>query len=155
MNMSLLQNQIEPIDILLVDDDEGDVLLTQKALQKGKIFNSLSVARDGVEALQFLRREGEFSNAPRPDMILLDLNMPRKDGRETLKEIKRDPQLKSIPVVVLTTSDADQDIVKSYDLQASCYVTKPVDLMQFTNVVQTLQEFWLCVVKFPKDPMGD
>ena len=150
MNMSQLHSQAKPVDILLVDDDEGDVLLTQKALKKGKISNSLSVARDGVEALQFLRNEGEFKDAPRPDMILLDLNMPRMDGRETLAEIKKDPELKTIPVIVLTTSDADQDIVKSYDLQASCYVTKPVDLAQFTRVVQTLQEFWLCVVKFPQ-----
>ncbi len=150
MNMSQLHSQVKPVDILLVDDDEGDVLLTQKALKKGKIANSLCVARDGVEALQFLRQEGEFKDAPRPDMILLDLNMPRMDGRETLSEIKKDPELRTIPVIVLTTSDADQDIVKSYDLQASCYVTKPVDLEQFTQVVQTLQEFWLCVVKFPQ-----
>ncbi len=149
MNMSQLQTPVKPIDILLVDDDEGDVLLTQKALQNGKIYNSLSVARDGVEAMEFLRQEGEFKNAVRPDLILLDLNMPRKDGRETLTEIKSDPNLRCIPIVVLTTSDADRDVMQSYDLQASCYVTKPVDLKQFTNVVQTLQEFWLCVVRLP------
>ncbi|MFK7769451.1 MAG: response regulator [Mariniblastus sp.] len=150
MNMSQLGDEAKLIDILLVDDDEGDVLLTQRALQKGKVFNSLSVATDGVEAMQFLRREGEFKDAPRPDLILLDLNMPRKDGRETLAEIKLDENLKSIPVVVLTTSDAHQDVVKSYDLQASCYITKPVDLAKFTSVVQQLQEFWLCIVKFPR-----
>jgi len=150
MNMSLLQSDIYPIDILLVDDDEGDVLLTQKALQKGKIFNSLNVARDGVEAMEFLRGEGSCMNAPRPDLILLDLNMPRKDGRETLAEIKNDPDLRSIPIVVLTTSDADQDVIQSYDLQANCYITKPVDMKQFTDVIQKLHEFWVCIVKLPK-----
>jgi CheY-like chemotaxis protein len=148
--MCELNNHAKGIDILLVDDDDGDVLLTQKALQKGRIYNSLSVARDGVEAIQFLKMEGPFSDAFRPDIILLDLNMPRKDGRQTLAEIKSDPNLKSIPVVILTTSDADQDVMKSYDLQASCYITKPVDLKQFTSVVQKLQEFWFCVVKFPQ-----
>lgn len=151
MNLTQLQTQVQPVDILLVDDDEGDVLLTQKVLEKGKIFNSLSVARDGVEALRFLRKEGEFTNVPRPDLVLLDLNMPRMDGKETLKEIKRDPNLKTIPIVVLTTSDADQDVIQSYNLQANCYVTKPVDLAQFTNAVQKLQDFWLCVVKFPRN----
>jgi len=143
-----------PINILLVDDDPGDVMLTRKALANGKVFNSLSVAEDGVEALAFLRREGEFENAPRPDLILLDLNMPRKDGRETLAELKSDDRFRSIPVVVLTTSDADQDIVKSYDLQASCYITKPVDLPQFTQVIQSVKEFWLCVVKYPPIESG-
>jgi len=143
-----------PINILLVDDDPGDVMLTRKALESGKVFNSLSVAEDGVEALAFLRREGKFKNAPRPDLILLDLNMPRKDGRETLLELKSDDQFRSIPVVVLTTSDADKDIVKSYDLQASCYITKPVDLPQFTKVIQSVKEFWLCVVKYPPVSSG-
>ena len=149
MNMSQLQTPVQLVDILLVDDDEGDVLLTKKALKKGKIFNSVNVARDGVEAMAYLRQEGEFKDASRPDLILLDLNMPRKDGKETLTEIKNDPSLRSIPIVVLTTSDADNDVMQSYDLQASSFVTKPVDLKQFTNVVQSLQEFWLCVVKFP------
>ncbi|MCL4123234.1 UNVERIFIED_CONTAM: hypothetical protein GTU68_031408 [Idotea baltica] len=139
--MRQLQHPTKPIDILLVDDDDGDVLLTQKALEKSNIYNSLSVARDGVEAMEFLRNEAQFSDAPRPDLVLLDLNMPRKDGWETLIEIKSEPNLSSIPVVILTTSDADQDVVESYDLQASCYVTKPVDLAQFTNVVQKLQGF--------------
>ena len=149
MSMSQLNEAVNPINILLVDDDEGDVLLTKKALQKSKIYNTLNVAKDGVEALQFLRREGEFKDASRPGLILLDLNMPRKDGRETLAEIKNDEDLRSIPVVVLTTSDADQDVLQSYDLQANCYITKPVDLTQFTNVIQQLQDFWLCLVKLP------
>ena len=149
MNMSQLNEPINPINILLVEDDEGDVLLTQKALQKSKIYNTLSVARDGVEALQFLRREGKFKDEQRPGLVLMDLNMPRKDGRETLAEIKNDPNLRSIPVVVLTTSDADQDVLQSYDLQANCYITKPVDLTQFTRVIQQLQDFWLCLVKLP------
>lgn len=150
MSMSQLNDAINPIDILLVDDDEGDVLLTQKALRKGKVFNSLNIVHDGVEAMEYLRQQGEFKDATRPDLILLDLNMPRKDGRETLADIKGDPNLRSIPVVILTTSDAEKDVLQSYDLQASCYVTKPVDLTQFTNVIQSLQDFWLCVVKLPK-----
>ncbi len=137
------------IDILLVEDDEGDVLLTKKALSNGKIYNSLNVARDGVEALAFLRHEGEHAAAPRPDLILLDLNMPRMDGREALAQIKQDEDLRSIPVVILTTSDSDQDILKSYDLQASCYITKPVDLEQFTTVVRAIKDFWFSVVKLP------
>ena len=149
MNMSELKAPAKAIDILLVDDDPGDVLLTQKALRNGKLFNSLNVAKDGIEALEYLRQEGQFIDATRPDLILLDLNMPRMNGQETLAEIKKDPELKSIPVVVLTTSDADKDVLQSYDLHASCYVTKPVDLQQFTDVVQSLKEFWLCVVKFP------
>lgn len=137
------------IDILLVEDDEGDVLLTKKALANGKIYNSLNVARDGVEAMAFLRQEGEYADVPRPDLILLDLNMPRMDGRETLAQIKQDEDLRSIPVVVLTTSDSDQDILKSYDLQASCYITKPVDLEQFTGIVRAIKDFWFTVVKLP------
>jgi len=151
MNMSQLSESVKLIDILLVEDDAGDVLLTQKALQKGKVVNSLNVAVDGVEAMEYLRQEGKFKDASRPDLILLDLNMPRKDGRETLAEIKNDPELRSIPVVILTTSGADYDVMESYDLQANCYVTKPVDLAQFTNVVQTLKEFWLCAVKLPQN----
>ncbi|MDB2685617.1 response regulator [Mariniblastus sp.] len=154
MSMSQLNEAINPINILLVDDDEGDVLLTKRALQKSRIYNTFSVAKDGVEALQFLRQEGEFKDSPRPGLILLDLNMPRKDGRETLAEIKNDPDLRLIPVVVLTTSDADQDVLQSYDLQANCYITKPVDLQQFTQVIQQLQDFWLCLVKLPLIPKG-
>lgn len=140
----------KPIDILLVEDDPADVELTMRALKNGKVFNSLNVAEDGIQAMQFLRREGEYADCPRPDLILLDLNMPRKDGRETLEEIKADPSLRSIPVVVLTTSDAERDVLQSYDLQASSYVTKPVDLEQFTTVVKSIKSFWLCVVKYPE-----
>ncbi len=145
----LSSSDAKPIDILLVDDDEGDVLLTQKALERKRVYNSLSVARDGVDALQFLRKEGKYADATRPDLILLDLNMPRKDGRETLLELKNDPDLRSIPVVVLTTSNADRDVVRSYDLHASCFVTKPFDLNQFMHVLEVLQEFWVCFVQFP------
>lgn len=137
------------IDILLVDDDEGDILLAKRALQNGKIFNTMHVAKDGVEAMNYLKQQGEFADAPRPDLVLLDLNMPRKDGREVLADIKRDPDLRSIPVVVLTTSDSDQDIVNMYDLHANCYVTKPVDLEQFTKIVKEIKDFWFSVVKLP------
>lgn len=140
---------MEPINILLVEDDPGDVLLTKKALANGKIFNSMAVATDGVEALALLRQEGDFADAPRPDLILLDLNMPRMDGRETLAAIKQDEKLRSIPIVILTTSDSDHDVLKSYDLQASCFITKPVDLEQFTQVVRSVKDFWLYVVKLP------
>jgi two-component system response regulator len=140
---------ISPIDILLVDDDQGDVLLTTKALHQGKLVNKIHVAHDGVEAMEFLRREGAFANAPRPDLIFLDLNMPRKDGREVLEEIKHDDELRAIPVVVLTTSDADRDILHSYHLHANCYVTKPVGMDQFLNVVRDIQGYWFSVVKLP------
>ncbi len=143
------QSMPKLIDILLVEDDKGDVLLTKKALTNGKIYNTLNVASDGVEALAFLRNENEYVDAPRPDLILLDLNMPRMDGRETLAQIKQDESLRSIPIVVLTTSDSDQDILQSYDLQASCYITKPVDLAQFTSVVRAIKDFWFTIVKLP------
>ena len=135
--------------ILLVEDNPGDVRLTIEGLKEGKVRNKLHVARDGVEALAFLRQEGEFADAVRPDLILLDLNLPRKDGREVLADIKADPDLKTIPVVVLTTSRADQDVLQSYQLQANCYITKPVDLEQFIGVVKSLEEFWLTVVTLP------
>jgi CheY-like chemotaxis protein len=138
------------IEILLVDDSSDDVLLTKRALKKGKVLNNLSVVYDGVEAINFLHRRGEYSDAPRPDIILLDLNMPKKDGREVLSEIKADDGLKQIPVVVLTTSEADIDILESYSLYANCYVTKPVDLGQFMHVIQTLEDFWFNVVKLPR-----
>jgi len=143
------QPMLKLIDILLVEDDEGDILLTKKALTNGKIYNSLSIVKDGVEALAFLRKEDAYSDAIRPDLILLDLNMPRMDGRETLAQIKQDENLRSIPIVVLTTSDSDQDVLQSYDLQASCYITKPVDLEQFTNVVRAIKDFWFTIVKLP------
>lgn len=138
-----------PIEILLVEDSAGDVRLTQEALKEGKVRNRLSVAVDGVEAMQFLRHEGQFSDAPRPDLILLDLNLPRKDGREVLSEIKADPGLASIPVVVLTTSKAEEDVLRSYQLHANCYVTKPVNLEQFIKVVKAIEDFWLIVAKLP------
>jgi CheY-like chemotaxis protein len=133
----------------MIDDDLGDIALTQRALENSKLFNRMHVANDGVEAMDFLKQRGEFVGAPRPDMILLDLNMPRKDGRELLSEIKADDDLRTIPVVVLTTSDSDQDIIRMYDLHANCYVTKPFDLGQFTKVVRAIKDFWFSVVKLP------
>ena len=138
-----------PIEVLLVEDNPGDVRLTAEALQEGKVWNRLSVAPDGVEALAFLRRLGTYAAAPRPDVILLDLNLPKRDGREVLAEIKNDPKLRVIPVVVLTTSKAEEDIVRTYDLHANCYITKPVDLDQFLRVVTAIEDFWLCIVKLP------
>ena len=141
----------KPIEILLVEDNPADVRLTQEALKEGKVRNNLFVARDGEEALEFLRRKGPHANATRPDLILLDLNLPRRDGREVLAEIKNDDNLKTIPVVVLTTSSAEQDILRSYNLHANCYITKPVDLEQFVHVIKSIDEFWLTVVRLPKD----
>ena len=138
-----------PIEILLVEDNPGDVRLTKEALKEGKVYNNLHWARDGVEALEFLKREGKHAAAPRPDIILLDLNLPKKDGREVLAVIKRDADLKHIPVVVLTTSKADEDVLRSYELHANCYVTKPVDLEKFIQVVQSIDRFWLTVVTLP------
>ena len=138
-----------PIEILLVEDDDDDVLLMQKALEQDRILNRMHRVEDGVEALEFLRRQGRFEFAPRPDLVLLDLNMPRKDGREVLKEVKEDEDLKRIPVVVLTTSDNENDIAKSYEYQANSYVTKPVDLGKFKHVIATLKEYWFTVVKLP------
>jgi len=136
-------------EILLVEDNPGDVRLTIEALRESKVRNSLNVARDGVEALEYLRREGPFAAAPRPDLILLDLNLPRKDGREVLQEIKADPALHTIPVVILTTSRAEQDVLRSYELKANCYITKPVDLEQFITVVKSIEDFWLTIVTLP------
>ena len=138
-----------PIEILLVEDNPGDVRLTIEGLNEGKVRNNLHVVRDGVEALAFLRRQGAFNNVPRPDLILLDLNLPRMDGREVLAEVKADPALKTIPVVVLTTSRAEQDVLQSYELQANCYITKPVDLEQFITVVRSIEDFWLSIVRLP------
>ena len=145
------KSSVQGIEILLVEDNPGDVRLTREALKDGKIINKLHVAEDGVEALAFLRREGKYHNAVRPELILLDLNLPKKDGREVLAEIKADKELKRIPVVILTSSAAEQDIVKSYNLHANCYVTKPVDLDQFINVVKSIEHFWLTVVKLPPE----
>jgi len=138
-----------PIEILLVEDNPGDMRLTKEALKEGKVYSNLHWAKDGVEALEFLRREGKFADAPRPDIILLDLNLPRKDGREVLSIIKNEEQLRNIPVVVLTTSKAEEDVLKSYALHANCYVTKPVDLEKFIVVVQSIDRFWLTVVTLP------
>ncbi len=137
------------IEVLLIEDSPGDVRLTKEALKEGRILNNLHVVNDGVEAMSFLKQEGDYQRSPTPDLILLDLNMPKKDGREVLSEIKSDPKLKSIPVVVLTTSSAEEDILKSYDLHANCYITKPVDLDQFIGVVKSINEFWLNIVKLP------
>lgn len=145
------ESRERPVEILLVEDNPGDVRLTVEALREGNFRNNLNVAVDGVEALAYLRREGRYARSTRPDLILLDLNLPRKDGREVLAEIKADDELKSIPVVVLTTSSAEQDVLGSYDLHANCYITKPVDLEQFITVVKSIQQFWLTIVKLPKE----
>jgi two-component system, chemotaxis family, response regulator Rcp1 len=138
-----------PIEILLVEDNPGDVRLTREALKEGKVYSNLHTVKDGVEAMEFLRRQGKFSDVPRPDIILLDLNLPKKDGREVLQEIKTDSSLKRIPVVVLTTSKAEEDVLRTYNLHANCYVTKPVDLEKFMVVVKTIDVFWLTVVTLP------
>lgn len=138
-----------PVEILLVEDNPGDVRLTKEALKEGKVANNLHVAMDGVEALAFLRREGDYSDKPRPDLILLDLNLPKKDGREVLEEIKNDEKLKKIPVVILTTSQDEADVLKTYKLHANCFITKPVDLDQFITVVRSIEDFWLTLVKLP------
>ena len=143
----------KPINVLLVEDNAGDVRLTQEALKEGKVRNKLHVVRDGVEALAFLRKEGQHADAPRADIILLDLNLPKKDGREVLAEIKEDPDLRRIPVVILTISQAEEDILKSYNLHANCYVTKPVGLEQFMTVVRSVEDFWLTIVKLPPNGM--
>jgi len=143
------QEQITPIEILLVEDNPGDVRLTQEALKESKMHNILNVVNDGVEAMEFLRRQGKFTNVNRPDLILLDLNLPRKDGREVLDEIKSDNNLKRIPVVVLTTSKAEEDIIRMYTRQANCYITKPIDFDQFILVIKAVEEFWLTIVKLP------
>ncbi|MDM8005246.1 MAG: response regulator [Phycisphaerae bacterium] len=138
-----------PIEILLVEDSAADVRLTMEALKEAKVANRLTVVDDGVKAMDFLRRNGCYSDAPRPDLILLDLNLPCKDGREVLAEIKADLVLRRIPVVVLTTSSAQEDVLKAYDLHANCYITKPVDFRQFMVVVRAIEEFWLTIVKLP------
>ena len=140
---------VRPIEILLVEDNPADVRLTREALREGKVINSLHVVEDGMEALDFLRKRSPYTNQPSPDLILLDLNLPKKDGREVLAEIKQDDNWKRIPVVILTTSRAEEDIVRSYNLHANAYVTKPVDLTQFLEVIRVLEEFWLAVVTLP------
>jgi chemotaxis family two-component system response regulator Rcp1 len=139
-----------PIQILLVEDNPADVRLTLEALKEGKIANIMNVAHDGVEALEFLKKLGKYASAPNVDLILLDLNLPRKDGREVLAEIKTDPDLKRIPVVVMTTSKAEEDILKSYNLHANCYVVKPIDFDKFIEVVKAIEDFWVSIVTLPK-----
>jgi len=142
---------MRPVEILLVEDNPGDVRLTKEALKEAKVINNLTVLKDGVEALAFLRQQGPYGAAVIPHLILLDLNLPKKDGREVLAEIKADEKLKRIPVVVLTTSQDEQDVFKSYNLHANCYVTKPVDLEQFMTVVKSIEDFWLGIVMLPKN----
>ena len=138
-----------PVEILLVEDNPGDVRLTIEALKEGKVSNNLQTVNDGVDALAYLRKQGKFADAVRPDLVLLDLNLPKKNGREVLEEIKQDSDLKRLPVVVLTTSNAEQDVMKTYDLHANCYITKPVDLEQFLKVVRSIEDFWLTIVRLP------
>lgn len=144
-----MSNQVSgrPIEILLVEDNPADVRLTKEVLRENKIYNTLFAVEDGVEAMAFLRKEGRYATVSQPDLILLDLNLPRKDGREVLSEIKTDPTLKHIPVIVLTTSKEDEDVIRSYDLHANCYITKPVDLDQFIGVITSIKTFWLTIVK--------
>jgi CheY-like chemotaxis protein len=146
-----MMNNDQPIEILLVEDNPGDVRLTLEVMKDARVRNHMSMVKDGVEALAFLRREGDFADAPRPDLILLDLNLPKKDGREVLADIKSDPTLRRIPVVVLTVSKDVEDILKSYDLYANCYVTKPINMEQFIAVVKSIEDFWLTIVKLPHD----
>jgi CheY-like chemotaxis protein len=138
-----------PVEILLVEDNPGDERLTREALKEGKVYSNLHWVKDGVEAMEFLRRQGKYKDVPRPDIILLDLNLPKKDGREVLQDIKNDDALKRIPVVVLTTSKAEEDVLRTYNLHANCYVTKPVDLEKFIVVVKSIDVFWLTVVTLP------
>jgi two-component system, chemotaxis family, response regulator Rcp1 len=147
----LQAGEIKPVDILLVEDNPGDVRLTQEALKEAKIRNKLHVVADGVEAIDFLTNTGGYSGMPVPDLIMLDLNLPRKDGREVLAEIKGNAQLRRIPVVVLTTSSAEEDIRGAYDLHANCFITKPVDFIQFTRVIKSIEEFWFTIVKLPTE----
>jgi two-component system, chemotaxis family, response regulator Rcp1 len=149
--MELIVTGVAAFEILLVEDSPGDVRLTREALKDAKMHINLHVASDGVEAMAFLNREGEHADAPRPDLILLDLNLPRKDGREVLGEIKNNPLLKSIPVVILTTSASDEDVLRSYRLHANCYITKPVDLDGFLKVIRSIDNFWLSIVKLPRE----
>ena len=146
MNLS----NTKPVEILLVEDSPSDATLTIEALEAGKVANKLTLVEDGVEAMEFLKRSGKYAKASRPDLIMLDLNLPRKDGREVLAEIKNDPDLKVIPIIVLTTSHSDRDILQSYQLNANCYITKPVDFTQFIDVVKSIEKFWLSVVTLPQ-----
>jgi two-component system response regulator len=144
-------NHTKAIEILLIEDNAGDARLAKEALRDAKVKNNLTWVPDGVDALSYLRREGKYEKVPRPDLILLDLNLPRKDGREVLSEIKADQKFKCIPVVILTTSSAEEDVLKAYHLNANCYISKPVDLDQFIKVVKTIEDFWLTIVKLPSE----
>lgn len=146
-----MTNVDNPVEILLAEDNPGDVVLTKKALEQGKLANNLHVVEDGVEVMAYLRQEGEFTDAVRPDLILLDLNMPRKDGKEVLEELDADDEFSRIPVVVLTSSESEEDIARSYELSANAYLTKPVDFDGFIDIVDRLDEFWFQVVKLPED----
>lgn len=147
--MSSVDDNSRSIEMLLIEDNPGDARLTIEAMREAKLSNRMHVVEDGVEAMAFLRREGRYADAPRPDLILLDLNLPKKDGREVLADVKSDPDLRRIPVVVLTTSRAEEDVARAYDLHANCYVTKPVDLAQFMKIVSQIDEFWVKVVTLP------
>ena len=144
-----IKGKIRNVEILLVDDNPGDIRLTQEALKDSKVLNNLHVVEDGLEALNYLRKKGEFKNEVTPDLILLDLNLPKRNGREVLSEIKEDELLKYIPVVILTISRAEEDILKSYELHANCYITKPVDMNQFVKIVRSIESFWFSIVKLP------
>ncbi len=143
------EKSIKPIEILLVEDNPGDARLAKEALKDSKLSNNLYIADDGVEAMNFLRKEGKYADMPRPDLVILDLNLPRKDGREVLAEIKNDDDLKRIPVVILTISKAEEDILRTYNLHANCFISKPIDLDQFIKVVRSIEDFWLTIVKLP------
>jgi CheY-like chemotaxis protein len=145
----MLAEALRPIEVLLVEDDEGDVLMTREALEEGKVLNRLTVVNDGVEAIDYLRGHSRHKGAARPDLILLDLNLPRRDGLQVLEEVKADPDLRRIPIVVLTTSEAEEDVVRSYDLHANAYVTKPVDFDRFVEVIRQIDEFFISVVRLP------
>jgi CheY-like chemotaxis protein len=145
----MLAEAVRPIEVLLVEDDEGDVLMTREALDEGKVFNRLAVVGDGVEAIAYLRREQPYADVTRPDLVLLDLNLPKRDGRQVLEEVKADPDLRRIPIVVLTTSEAEEDVLRSYDLHANAYVTKPVDFDRFVEVIRQIDDFFISVVRLP------
>ncbi len=148
-----LKKGVKIVEILLIEDSPGDIRLTQEALKESKISNNLHIVMDGEEAMDFLKKKGKFSESPRPDLILLGLNLPKKDGREVLAEIKEDKDLRRIPVVILTISEAEEDILKTYNLYANCYITKPVDLNQFLKVILSIENFWFTIVKLPPNGM--
>jgi chemotaxis family two-component system response regulator Rcp1 len=150
-----IKKNVKPVEILLVEDNPGDIRLTIEALKESKIINNLNVVYDGTEAMEFLTKQGKHKDKPRPDLILLDLNLPKKDGREVLAEIKANDNLKRIPVVILTTSEADEDILKTYQLHANCYITKPVNIDQFIKVVKSVGDFWFSIVKLPPNGHKD